>query len=199
MRTSSNRSCRWLALTVAGCCCLFTARAGAADWPQWQGPNRDGISADTGLLKQWPKEGPPLAWRIDGLGGGDSAPAVAAGRIYGMAIAARTKSFGPCPRRTARKFGSPASARHSPSRSQSKEGPGCTPTVDGERLYVEGMGGDVACLQVKDGKVLWQRSLTRILAGACPCGVTVNRRSWMVIRSLSPPARRTRCWWPSTS
>ena len=51
---------------------------------------------------------------------------------------------------------------------QSKEGPACTPTVDGERLYVEGMGGDVACLQVKDGKVLWQRSLTRDFGGREP-------------------------------
>ncbi len=42
----------------------------AADWPQWRGPNRDGKSTDTGLLKQWPENGPPLAWRIDKLGGG---------------------------------------------------------------------------------------------------------------------------------
>jgi outer membrane protein assembly factor BamB len=41
---------------------------------------------------------------------------------------------------------------------QGKEGPGCTPTVDGERLYVLGLGGDLACLQVKDGKILWQRT-----------------------------------------
>ena len=37
-----------------------------------------------GLLKEWPKEGPPLAWKITGLGGGDSAPSIAAGRIFGM-------------------------------------------------------------------------------------------------------------------
>jgi outer membrane protein assembly factor BamB len=42
---------------------------------------------------------------------------------------------------------------------QGKEGPACTPTVDGERIYVEGLAGDVACLQVKDGKIVWQRSL----------------------------------------
>ena len=42
-----------------------TFRSMGADWPQWQGPNRDGKSADTGLLKQWPENGPPLAWRID--------------------------------------------------------------------------------------------------------------------------------------
>ena len=48
---------------------------------------------------------------------------------------------------------------------QGKEGPGCTPTVDGERLYVEGLGGDLACLQVKDGKIIWQRSLTSDFGG----------------------------------
>ncbi|MCI0539385.1 MAG: hypothetical protein L0Z50_29605 [Verrucomicrobiales bacterium] len=55
------------------------------DWPQWQGPQRNAISTETGLLKEWPKEGPPLAWRVKGLGGGDSTPSIAAGRIYGMA------------------------------------------------------------------------------------------------------------------
>jgi outer membrane protein assembly factor BamB len=51
---------------------------------------------------------------------------------------------------------------------QGKEGPGCTPTVDGERLYVLGLGGDLACLQVRDGKVLWKRSLTRDFGGQVP-------------------------------
>ena len=54
------------------------------DWPQWQGPNRDAVSKETGLLKEWPKDGPPLAWKVSTLGGGYNAPSVAAGRIYGM-------------------------------------------------------------------------------------------------------------------
>ena len=62
----------------------FAAVAGAFDWPQWQGPDRDASSKETGLLKEWPKDGPPLAWKITGVGGGDSAPSIAAGRIYGM-------------------------------------------------------------------------------------------------------------------
>ena len=59
-------------------------RAIAADWPQWQGPDRNAISKERGLLKEWPKDGPPLAWKIKGLGGGDSTPSIAAGRIFGM-------------------------------------------------------------------------------------------------------------------
>src|SRR5687767_11010517 len=60
------------------------AWCGNFDWPQWQGPDRTAHSKETGLLKEWPKDGPPLAWKIKGLGGGDSTPSIAAGRIYGM-------------------------------------------------------------------------------------------------------------------
>src|SRR3974377_2013275 len=54
------------------------------DWPQWQGPDRTSISKETGLLKEWPKDGPPLAWKAKGLGGGYSGPSVAAGKVFGM-------------------------------------------------------------------------------------------------------------------
>jgi outer membrane protein assembly factor BamB len=139
------------------------------DWPQWQGPDRNAISKETGLLKQWPKEGPPLAWKITGLGGGDSAPAIAAGRIYGMANRGEDEVVWALSEKDGKELWvtrlGPAIKQQTP---QSKEGPSCTPTVDGERLYVEGMGGDVVCLQVNDGKVLWQRSLTRDLGGRVP-------------------------------
>ncbi len=58
------------------------ALAWAADWPQWRGPNRDGISSETGLLDTWPKGGPPLVWKIQGLGEGYSSPAIAGGRLF---------------------------------------------------------------------------------------------------------------------
>jgi hypothetical protein len=63
---------------------ILAACASADDWPQWQGPYRNATSKETGLLKEWPKDGPPLAWKIDKLGGGDSAPSIAAGRIFLM-------------------------------------------------------------------------------------------------------------------
>src|ERR1044072_5922990 len=58
--------------------------SGQFDGPQWQGPDRTAHSKETSLLKEWPKDGPPLAWKIKGLGGGDSTPSMAGGRIYGM-------------------------------------------------------------------------------------------------------------------
>ena len=69
----------WFFVSVLSC-----TAAVAADWPQWQGPDRNAISKETGLLKEWPKDGPPLAWKVKGLGGGDSAPSVAGGKLFGM-------------------------------------------------------------------------------------------------------------------
>src|SRR5262245_55113785 len=63
---------------------LLSASAAPFDWPQWRGPQRDGVCTETGLLQQWPTDGPPLAWKRTGLGGGYTAPAVAASRLYGM-------------------------------------------------------------------------------------------------------------------
>ena len=170
MRTSSNRSCRWLALAIVGCWCLLTASAWAADWPQWRGPNRDGKSADTGLLKEWPKEGPSLAWKIKGLGGGYSGPSIAAGRIFGMSHRGDDEVAWALSETDGKELWASrlGPAFKQPGWPQGKEGPGCTPTVDGERLYVEGMGGTVACLQVQDGKIIWQLSLTRDLGGTVP-------------------------------
>ena len=64
-------------LTLA---CLVTVSA--ADWPQWRGPNADGISTETGLLKDWPEGGPPVVWEIDTLGEGYSTLCINDGRIY---------------------------------------------------------------------------------------------------------------------
>src|SRR5262245_14047899 len=56
----------------------------SADWPQWRGPNRDAISKDTGLLKQWKPGGPPLAFQASGLGSGFSSLSIANGRLFTM-------------------------------------------------------------------------------------------------------------------
>jgi alcohol dehydrogenase (cytochrome c) len=150
---------------------VMTAAGGslAADWPQWQGPNRDGKSADTGLLKQWPENGPPLAWRTDKLGGGDSAPAIAAGRVFGMSHRGDAEVVWALSEKDGSEIWvtrlGPA-FQQGPA--QGREGPGCTPTVDGERLYVEGLAGNVACLQTRDGKIVWQRSLTGQFGGRTP-------------------------------
>ena len=156
-----------LALTLAA----FTQNAlcGQFDWPQWQGPDRTAHSKETGLLKEWPKDGPPLAWKIQGLGGGDSMPSVAAGRIYGMSHRGADEIFWALSEKDGKEIWAVRIApAHSQSWPQSKEGPSCTPTVDGDRLYVMGLAGNVACLQVADGKMVWQRDLVADFGGKMP-------------------------------
>ena len=60
------------------------SRATSSQWPQWRGPNRDGISTETGLLRKWPEGGPKLLWEITGLGIGYSSVAISGGRLYTM-------------------------------------------------------------------------------------------------------------------
>jgi outer membrane protein assembly factor BamB len=141
----------------------------AADWPQWQGPDRDGKSADTGLLRQWPENGPPLAWKIDKLGGGDGGPAIAAGRIFLMSNRGDQEVVWALSEKDGSEIWvTPLGPAFRQQASQGREGPACTPTVDGDRLYVEGLGGRVACLQVEDGKIIWQRGLTEDFGGRVP-------------------------------
>src|SRR5215213_10734978 len=76
-------------LTVLFMFLLCATRAAAqtpAEWPQWRGPNRDGISKETGLLKEWPASGPPLAWKAAGAGRGYSSLAASKGRSYTMGM-----------------------------------------------------------------------------------------------------------------
>src|SRR2546423_4446141 len=72
---------RGLLLAVVGLGGLALA-AVAADWPQWRGPHRDGVSQETGLLQEWPKNGPKLLWQLDDIGDGYATPAVVGARIY---------------------------------------------------------------------------------------------------------------------
>ncbi|KAA0222221.1 serine/threonine protein kinase [candidate division KSB1 bacterium] len=142
---------------------------GRFDWPKWQGPDRNAISKERGLLKEWTKDGPPLAWKIKGLGGGDSAPSIADGKIFGMSNRGKDEVVWALSEAEGKTLWVTRLGPAFPqSRPQGKEGPGCTPTVDGERLYVIGLGGDLACLQVRDGKILWQRSLQRDFGGEVP-------------------------------
>ncbi len=140
------------------------------DWPQWQGPDRNAVSKETGLLKEWPKDGPPLLWKVKNLGLGDSAPSIAAGRILGMSNRGKDEVVWALAEADGKElWTAPLGAAYAGQRMpQSKEGPACTPTVDGEFAYALGMGGDLVCLKVADGKVVWRKSLTTDFGGTVP-------------------------------
>lgn len=145
------------------------ATCGQFDWPQWQGPDRNAHSKETGLLQEWPKEGPPLAWKATGLGGGDSMPSVAGGRIYGMSHRGNDEVVWALSEKEGKEIWAVRTApAYTTSWPQSKEGPSATPTVDGDRLYVMGLAGNLACLRVADGKLIWQRNLVADFGGKMP-------------------------------
>lgn len=149
---------------------LFSSQiAIAEDWPQWQGPNRNAVSGETGLLQEWPAGGPRLAWRIEGLGGGDSAPAVAGGKLYGLSNRDGQEIVWALSEADGKEVWASSLGDAQPQDvPQSKEGPGGTPTVDGDRIYVIGMSGRIACLNAKDGKILWKKSFKDDFAGTAP-------------------------------
>jgi outer membrane protein assembly factor BamB len=164
---SKMKACCLIALLIGAAATV--AFAGAFDWPQWQGPNRDAMSSEKGLLKEWPKDGPPLAWKLKGLGGGYGEVAVVGGRIYGMSTRGDKEFAWAISEEGGKPIWSTAlGVAPRAGMPQGKEGPGCTPTVDGDRLYVIGNGGDFACLQTSDGKIAWQHSLTRDFGGSPP-------------------------------
>ena len=70
----------------------YVSIAAASDWPQWRGPHRDGVSPETGLLAQWPKDGPPLLWESKGAGRGYSSMASVGGRVYTVGDTLSTES-----------------------------------------------------------------------------------------------------------
>lgn len=137
----------------------------SADWPQWQGIDRTAVSKETGLLKQWPKDGPTLAWKATKIGGGYSTPSIAKGRIYGMSYRGDDDVVWCLEEATGKELWVTRIAAKV--KVGYDQGSRCTPTVDGDRLYCLGVDGDLACLDIQ-GKVIWQKSLAKDFGGRRP-------------------------------
>lgn len=134
------------------------------DWPQWRGQNRDGISGEKGLLRQWPAQGPPLRWTATGVGGGYSSMAVASGRIYTLGYRGRQEFVLALDAATGKEvWRTPNGDLLSNDRG---DGPRGTPTLDGDRLYALGGTGTLSCLDVKSGKPIWTVNVLRQFGGS---------------------------------
>src|SRR4051794_35771571 len=106
------------------------------DWPQWHGPDRTAVSKEKGLLPSWPSEGPPLAWKAKGVGGGYGAPSVAAGRVFGMGYRGDDEVVWCLAEDGGKELWTARIAEANRGRQLGyNEGPRCTPTVDGDLLY----------------------------------------------------------------
>ncbi len=162
-------------LTAAVCLCFsavtfprpsLTATANA-DWPQWRGPSRNGISPERGLLKEWSKEGPKLLWEVGDIGDGYSTPSVVGKRIYLMSnrgldnefVQALSTADGQVIWST--RVGNVGNPNQDPPYPKARS----TPTVDGDFVYALGSDGDLACLEASSGKIRWQKSLRKDFNG----------------------------------
>jgi len=149
---------------VAGLTAGAAGQSGpAGDWPQWQGPDRSNVSRETGLLKQWPASGPPLAWSVPGIGAGYGAVAIKDDRIFVQGSAGGRSVVYALNRADGKGLWSKAlGAAGSNDRGS---GPRSTPTVDGDRVYVLTESGDLACLKAQDGASVWQRNILKDFGG----------------------------------
>jgi len=148
--------------------CLSTkilAQTGG-DWPQWRGANRDGISKETGLLKEWPANGPPLMWKASGAGGGYSSFAVANGRLFTLGLRGDREYVVAFDVATGKQAW--ATAHGGAFRNDRGDGPRGTPTVDGQNIYALGGNGDLSCLDSRTGRVIWTMNILEKFGGENP-------------------------------
>ena len=137
-----------------------------AEWFQWRGANRDGISQETGLLQEWPKLGPPLAWRANGVGNGYSSFSTSGGRLYTLGARGGIEYVIALDRASGKKVWETQNGQRY--QNDRGDGPRSTPTVDGDRLYVLGGSGDLTCLENATGKKIWSLNIVQKFGGVNP-------------------------------
>ncbi|HNQ88786.1 MAG TPA: PQQ-like beta-propeller repeat protein [Verrucomicrobiota bacterium] len=156
--------------------------AQADDWPQWLGPQRNGISAETGWLSQWPQEGPQQLWKA-AVGAGYSSVSVSNGRLYTMGNTEETDSVYALDATTGKelwKHSYPCTAKDP----NGYVGPRCTPTANDGRVYTLSRRGHFFCLDAASGKVLWSKEFSRDYGAKAPtwgyAGSPLIEGNWVI-------------------
>ena len=137
----------------------------AADWPQWRGPNRDDSSAETGLLTQWPAEGPKRVWLFEKAGQGYSGFSVVGGKLFTIGTRDGKEILLALDAATGQEaWATPVGEILG---NGWGDGPRGTPTVDGEHVYALSGKGNLVCASTGTGKVVWTKSM-QDLGGKVP-------------------------------
>jgi outer membrane protein assembly factor BamB len=135
------------------------------DSPQFRGPQRDGHAGPANnIADSWPASGPKPEWAADGLGAGFSAVSVANGRIFTMGLIGNDEKVFAMNERDGRP-GWSVSTGGGAYRDGTGDGPRCTPTVDGDRVYALGAQGDLVCLDARTGQRRWGKNVLREFGG----------------------------------
>ncbi len=150
---------------------LLTIGAGltvyAEDWPQFRGPNRDGISKETNWNSQWPKEGLKVLWKHS-VGRGYSNVAIAQGKLFTLGLTPKDADKKDSFQETVSCLDAITGKvqwQYSYTDTWTKQFPGTrsTPTVDVNYVYVFGQNGELLCLDKQNGTVVWQKLMIKDL------------------------------------
>ncbi|MDE0101054.1 MAG: PQQ-like beta-propeller repeat protein [Bryobacterales bacterium] len=133
------------------------------EWNQWRGPNRDGKSSETGLLADWPQDGPRLLWQVESLGSGYSSLAAADGLLISQGLEAGEQFLIALDAASGETVWKTAHGRRYSNRRG--DGPRGTPTVDGDRVYALGGDGNLICVEVRTGAKVWEKNVLRVYGG----------------------------------
>ena len=138
----------------------------ATEWSQWRGANRDGVSAETGLLKQWPSGGPSRVWQGTGAGTGYSSFSSSSGRLYTIGARDDIEYVMAFDRASGRKLWETPNGRRF--RNEQGDGPRSTPTTEGDVIYAFGGSGELACLDAATGRKVWSVNVVQQFGGSTP-------------------------------
>ncbi len=156
------------AVVLIPCVAALFAPPAHGDWPRFRGAQCDGICSETGLIQQLPTDGPQLLWQLQGCGKGFSSVSIAGDTLYTMGDRPNEGDrsqfviafdLGDRQELWATRVGPPHS-----------DGPRCTPTIDGDRLYALGTSGDLVCLDAATGTLRWQKNLQEDFGGRMMSG-----------------------------
>lgn len=138
----------------------------ANDWPQWHGPNRNGISTETGWTTQWPQAGLKQVWKT-AVGTGYGTVSVSNGRLYVLGNTADQDTvycFDATTGQSRWKYAYPCVAKDN----NGYHGVRSTPTVDGNNVYTTSRRGHLFCLNAENGQVKWSKDFTKDFGGKIP-------------------------------
>lgn len=142
---------KWIAAVV----CLCHA-VQAADWPQWRGPLRDGKALERGVKLDWTQAEPQLLWTLDGMGGGYASVSIVGNQLFTTGNLQNGQGVICVDIQAPQVLWTTTLTESTPKHGY--EGSRCTPTVDGDRLYVVTSDGQLACLKTVDGSIVWKRN-----------------------------------------
>lgn len=144
---------------------VVASLSNSADWPQFLGPNGNGISSETGLADEWPESGPEVLWSFP-VGEGFGSPVIFDGKVYVLDRVDNQQDVIRCIRLDSGEelwsfgYDAPGRLAHDGSRS--------IPTVDEEHVYSAGPFGDIYCISLETHKPVWNVKLTKEFGGSPP-------------------------------